>query len=90
VKGFSQKGGIDCNETFSPMVKHISIRLLLSLVAHHDMELEQLDVMTIFLHGDLEETIYMAQPKGFMEEGKEELVRRLKKSLYELKQSPRQ
>ena len=54
------------------------------------MELEQLDVKTTFLHGDLEETIYMAQPEGFVEAGKEDLVCKLKKSLYELKQSLRQ
>ena len=54
------------------------------------MEVEQLDVKTTFLHGDLEEEIYMEQPEGFVEPGKEQLVCRLKKSLYGLKQAPRQ
>jgi hypothetical protein len=90
AKGYSQKEGVDYNEIFSPVVKHTSIRVLLALVAQYDMELEQLDVKTAFLHGDLEEVIYMAQPEGFKEAGNENLVCRLKKSLYGLKQSPRQ
>jgi hypothetical protein len=56
----------------------------------HDHELEQLDVKTAFLHGELEEVIYMDQPKGFVVPGKENLVCRLKKYLYGLRQSPRQ
>jgi len=62
VKGFSQREGIDFNEVFSPIVKHSSIRVLLAIVALFDLELEQLDVKTTFLHGDLEEQIYMKQP----------------------------
>ncbi|GJQ92982.1 retrovirus-related pol polyprotein from transposon TNT 1-94 [Tanacetum coccineum] len=90
AKGYSQKEGIDYNEIFSPVVRHTSIRVLLSLVAHHDLELEQLDVKTAFLHGDLEEEIYMSQPEGFVVQGKEDYVCKLRKSLYGLKQSPRQ
>jgi hypothetical protein len=90
TKGFSQISGIDYNDVFSPVVKHSSIRALLGIVAMHDLELEQLDVKTAFLHGDLEEEIYMDQPKGFIEPGKENFVCKLKKSLYSLKQSPRQ
>ncbi|TXG72378.1 hypothetical protein EZV62_000957 [Acer yangbiense] len=71
-------------------MKHTSILVLFALVAQYDMELEQLDVKMTFLHGDLEEVIYMAQPEGFKEAGNENLVCRLKKSLYGLKQSPRQ
>jgi hypothetical protein len=56
----------------------------------HNYELEQLDVKTAFLHGELEEVIYMDQPEGFVESGKENLVCRLKKSFYSLKQSLRQ
>ncbi|GJX70172.1 transposable element [Tanacetum coccineum] len=85
-----QKEGIDYNEIFSPVVRHTSIRVLLSLVAHHDLELEQLDVKTAFLHGDLEEEIYMSQPEGFVVQGKEDYVCKIRKSLYGLKQSPRQ
>ena len=88
-KGFSQKEGIYYNEIFSPVVKHSSIRMLLALVAQFDLELQQLDVKTAFLHGDLEETIYMDQPKDFLAEGKKDHVCQLKKSLYGLKQSPR-
>ncbi|CAA0815779.1 cysteine-rich RLK (RECEPTOR-like protein kinase) 8 [Striga hermonthica] len=67
-----------------------SIRVVLGLVASLDLELEQLDVKTAFLHGDLDEEIYMEQPKGFEKTGKEHMVCRLKKSLYGLKQAPRQ
>uniref|UniRef100_A0A2N9EX70 Reverse transcriptase Ty1/copia-type domain-containing protein n=1 Tax=Fagus sylvatica TaxID=28930 RepID=A0A2N9EX70_FAGSY len=67
-----------------------SIRVLLSMAALFDLELEQLDVKTTFLHGELEEQIYMHQPKGFKILGKEDQVCLLKKSLYGLKQSPRQ
>ena len=90
AKGFTQRKGIDFNEVFSPVVKHSSIRVLLALVSLLDLELEQLDVKTAFLHGDLEETIYMQQPDGFVVPGKEDHVCLLKKSLYGLKQSPRQ
>jgi hypothetical protein len=90
AKGFAQKEGVDYNEIFSPVVKHTSIRVLLSLVAHGDLELEQLDVKTTFLHGDLDEEIYMYQPEGYKVEGKESQICRLRKSLYGLKQSPRQ
>lgn len=71
AKGFSQKEGIDYDEIFSPIVKHSSIRVLLALVAQFDLELQQLDVKTAFLHGDLEEIIYMDQLEGFLAEGKE-------------------
>jgi hypothetical protein len=67
----------------------IVIFVLFSLVDMHNYELEQLDVKTAFLHGDLED-IYMDQPKGFAVPGKEDYVCRMKKSLYGLKQSPRQ
>ncbi|KAL5733960.1 hypothetical protein ACOSP7_031821 [Xanthoceras sorbifolium] len=90
VKGFQQKEGIDYNEIFSPVVKLTTIRLVLKIVAAENLHLEQLDVKTAFLHGDLEEEIYMRQPEGFKEAGKENLVCRLKKSLYGLKQALRQ
>ena len=67
-----------------------SIRVVLGLAASLDLEIEQLDFKTAFLHGDLEEKIYMEQPEGFEIAGKENLVCQLKKSLYSLKQAPRQ
>ncbi|KAJ4711012.1 Retrovirus-related Pol polyprotein from transposon TNT 1-94 [Melia azedarach] len=90
ARGFTQREGVDYNEIFSPVVRHTSIRVLLAIVAHQDLELEQLDMKTAFLHGELEEEIYMTQPDGFQVSGKEDYVCKLKKSLYGLKQSPRQ
>jgi len=90
AKGYAQKEGVDYNEIFSPVVKHTSIRVLLAMVAMDNMELEQMDVKTAFLHGHIEEEIYMKQPDGFIARGKEGQVCKLKKSLYGLKQSPRQ
>jgi ATP-binding cassette subfamily B (MDR/TAP) protein 1 len=81
VKGFNQKKGINFDEIFSPVVKLSSIRIALGLVASMNLELEQLDVKTTFLHGDLNEDIYMEQPESFEENGKEHLVCNLKKSL---------
>ena len=90
AKGYSQIPGVDFNDIFSPVVKHTSIRLFLGLVARDDLELEQLDVKTAFLHGELDEEIYMEQPEGYHVKGKDHLVCKLQKSLYGLKQSPRQ
>ncbi|RDX79965.1 hypothetical protein CR513_39546, partial [Mucuna pruriens] len=78
VKGFRQRKGVDFNEIFSPVVKMSSIRIVLSLAATFDLEVEQMDVKTTFLHGDLEEEIYMKEPDDY--------VCKLKKSLYGLKQ----
>ncbi|KAH9668944.1 hypothetical protein KPL70_021590 [Citrus sinensis] len=90
AREFTQREGVDFNEMFSPIVKHSSIRILLAMVALLDLELEQMDVKTPFLHGNLEEQILMAQPEGFECKGKEDYVCLLHKSLYGLKQSPRQ
>ena len=90
VKGFNQKKGIDFEEIFSPVVKMTSIRVVLGLAASLKLEIEQLDVKTAFLHGDLEEEIYMEHPEGFKVKSQEGLVCKLKKSLYGLKQAPRQ
>jgi hypothetical protein len=89
AKGYSRVEGIDFGEIFSPVAKLTSIRFILSIVVAFDLEVEQMDVKTTFLHGDLEEEIYMKQPEGFVVKGKKELVCKLKKSLYGLKQSPR-
>ncbi|GAA0142464.1 transmembrane signal receptor [Lithospermum erythrorhizon] len=90
ARGFSQKEGVNYNEIFSSVVRHTSIRVLLAIVAHQDLELKQLDVKTTFLHGELEEEIYMIQPHGFQEPGKEDYICKSKKSLYGLKKSLRQ
>ncbi|WVZ02051.1 hypothetical protein V8G54_022857 [Vigna mungo] len=87
AKGFTQIEGVDYHEIFAPVVKHCSVRVLMAIVAHCNLHLEQLDVRTAFLHGDLEETIYMKQPDGFAVDDR---VCLLQKSLYGLKQSPRQ
>ena len=75
---------------FSPVVKHTSILILLVIVAQFDLELEQMNVKTIFLHGELEKKMYMKQSEGYIQEGQENKACLLNKSLYELKQSPRQ
>ena len=90
VKGFTQRKGVDFSEFFAPVVKMQSIRVVLGLAASLDLEVEQMDVKTAFLHGDLHEEIYMEQPDGFREKGKEDYVCKLTKSLYGLKQAPRQ
>ena len=89
-KGFTQKEGIDYTETFSPVSKKDSLRIILALVAHLDLELQQMDVKTTFLNGDLEEEVYMKQPEGFSSREGEHLVCKLKKSIYGLKQASRQ
>jgi len=89
AKGYSQQAGIDYHETFAPVAKFTSIRLLLALAAHHDYEVHQMDVRTAFLNGDLDVDIYMRQPDGFVEPGRGHLVCHLKKSIYGLKQAGR-
>ena len=90
AKGFTQKGGIDYKETFSPVSKKESLRIIMALVAHFDLELHQMDVKTAFLNGSLEEKVYMDQPEGFSIKRKEQMVFKLNKSIYELKQASRQ
>jgi len=76
---------IDFGDIFSPVAQVTSIRLLLSVVATFDFEVEQMDVKTTFLHEDLEDEIYMKKPGGFVVKGKKELVCKLNKSLYGLR-----
>ncbi|GJS49755.1 retrovirus-related pol polyprotein from transposon TNT 1-94 [Tanacetum coccineum] len=85
--GFTQRAGIDYNEVFSPVVRHTSIRVILALTAYNEYDLEQLDVKTTFLLGNLEKVIYMRHPPGYEQGNK---VCLLKKYLYGLKQSPSQ
>jgi len=85
AKGFTQIEGVDYKETFSPVVRFASIRLLLAMVAHLDLKLFQMDVKTAFLNCSLEEEIYMDQPIGFVLKGQEDKVCHPKKSIYGLK-----
>ncbi|XP_071712480.1 uncharacterized protein [Rutidosis leptorrhynchoides] len=87
--GQSQTIGIDCNETFSPVVKPATIRLVLSIALSKSWHINQLDVKNAFLHGSLNETVYMHQSFGFRDSTKPDHVCLLKRSLYGLKQAPR-
>ena len=89
AKGFEQKHGIDYDETYAPVVKYPSLRALLSYAVSENMLIHQMDVVTAFLNGKLDEEIYMVQPEGFIKPGSENLVCKLNRSLYGLKQAPR-
>ena len=89
AQGYSQRPGIDYEETFSPVVCFESVHSVIALAACGNMKLHQMDVKTAFLNGELSEEVFMSQPEGFVEKGKESFVCRLKKSIYGLKQSPR-
>lgn len=89
AQGFNQMYGTDYDETFCPVVRQESLHVLLALSVQKGLKLHQVDVITAFLNGNLEEEIYMMQPKGFVSKGEEHLVCKLKKSIYGLKQSPR-
>ena len=90
VKEYRQKEGLDYFDTYSPVTRITSIRMLIALAAVHDLKIHQMDVKTTFLNGELEKEIYMEQPEGFIVPGKEKKVCRLVKSLYGLKQAPKQ
>ncbi|GJS14716.1 ribonuclease H-like domain-containing protein [Tanacetum coccineum] len=89
ANGRSQQQGIDCDETFSPVVKPATIRTVLSLAVSRQWPIHQLDVKNAFLHGHLTETVYMHQPPGFTDSAHSDYVCLLQKSLYGLKQAPR-
>ncbi|RVW34837.1 Retrovirus-related Pol polyprotein from transposon RE1 [Vitis vinifera] len=89
ARGFTQSYGIDYQETFAPVAKLNTIRILLSLAVNQDWCLQQLDIKNVFLNGDLEEEVYMEIPPGFEESMAKNQVCKLQKSLYGLKQSPR-
>ena len=85
-----KKKGIDYEETFSPVIRFASIQLILTMIAHLDLKLHQMDVKTAFLNGEIEEEIYMQQPQGFFVKGQECKVCKLKRSIYGLNQFSRQ
>ena len=85
TKGFKQMNDVDYFDTFSPMIRITSIRVLIALASIHNLVIHQMDVKTAFLNGDLEEEIYMDQPEGYVVSGNEKKVCKLVKSLYGLK-----
>ena len=89
TKGSLQREGIDFKETFSPVSMKDSFRTIMALVAHFDLELHQMDVKTTFLNGDIDEMIYMVQPENFVLGDLKNMVCKLKKSIYGLKQASR-
>lgn len=89
IKGYSQRKGVDYEETYAPVVRYSSLRYLFALAARLDMKVDQMDAITAFLQGELSEEIYMEQPPCFVDGKKRSKVCRLKKALYGLKQSSR-
>lgn len=87
AKGFHQDKGFDYTKTFSPVVKPVTVRIVLTLVISHKWVIQQLDVNNVFLNGQVNEEFYMVQPPEF-EKGESGLVCKLHKALYGLKQSP--
>ena len=89
AKGYTQKKGVDFNETFAPVAKFTTVRALIATVALHGREIMQVDVSTVYLYADVETELYMTQPLGFEQTGPngEQLVCFLKKSIYRLKQA---
>jgi hypothetical protein len=90
AKGFKQKEGIDYFDTYAPVARITSIRVLMALASIFDLYVHQMDVKTAFLNGNLEEEVYMEQPEGFVMSGNERKVCKLIKSFYGLKQAPKQ
>ena len=90
IKGYRQKEGLDYFDTYSPVTRITSIRMLVAIAALYNLEIHQMDVKTAFLDGDLNEEIYIEQPEGFIVPGQERKVCKLVKSLYGLKQAPKQ
>ena len=88
AKGYTQQYGSDYYDTFSPMAKIASVRLLLSMGAMRSWPLFQLDIKNVFLLSDLADEIYMEQPPDFVAHEESGLVCKLRRSLYGLKQSP--
>lgn len=89
VRGFEQQQGINYDETYASVVKSNSFKTLFAIIAYHDLECEQMDVVTAFLNSNLNETVFVEQPTGYEEQKGVDLVCFLLRALYGLKQSPR-
>ena len=89
ARGFTQKEGIDYDETFAPVSRYTTIRTIISLAVVFGRKLHQMDVKTVFLNGKIEVEVYIEQPEGFVMHGKKTHACKLKKALYGLKQAPR-
>ncbi|GJU43349.1 ribonuclease H-like domain, reverse transcriptase, RNA-dependent DNA polymerase [Tanacetum coccineum] len=89
AKGYIQEHGIDFEEVFAPVARMETIRLLLAIAANNKWQVHHLDVKSAFLHGDLQEEVYVTQPEGFIKRNDNGKVYRLIKALYGLRQAPR-
>jgi hypothetical protein len=89
VKGYSQVKGFNFDETFAPVARLESIRMLLAYATHHDFKLYQIDIKSAFLNGPIKEEVYVEQPPGFKSEGYPNHVYKLHKALYVFKKVPR-
>jgi hypothetical protein len=89
AKGYVQKQGVDFEEVFASVARLDTIRLILALAANRGWQVHHLDVKSAFLNGELEEEVYVCQPEGYVQKGKEKMVLKLSKALYGLRQAPR-
>jgi hypothetical protein len=89
AKGYAQTYGIDYEETYIPIVKMTTVKTIIAMATTKGWSLHQMDVKNVFLHGDLQEEVYMEQPPGYVDQTHLNLVCRLKKNLYSLKQAPK-